>query len=102
MRFPLWQYLKQPLWDRQRPAELNPRAYWRKYRRCYLQRCWQNAFLEDCWHVPYQAFAIHFRNFCDRRPLEEDPRWLLSRCWNLQRRDRVQRHPENRISEGDL
>lgn len=101
MRFPLWQYLNQPLWDRDRPAKLNPHAYWRQYRRTYLKRCWQNAFLEECWDVPYQLFVLKHHAFCQRTPLEEDPRWLLDRCWQSQRRDRAGRHPENRIYQSE-
>ncbi|WP_346293362.1 hypothetical protein [Sphaerothrix gracilis] len=95
MHFPLWQYLNQPLWSRHRAAILNPRKYWQRYQRQYLNGCLSNAFLEQCWQISYSDFVSHHHGFCCRNALEEEPRWLLERCWKLQRRDRFCRHPEN-------
>lgn len=107
MLFPFWQYLDQPLWDNSHPFVLNPVDYWRQYRRQYLKRCFGNAFLERCWQESYPDFVIYHRDFCCRRTLEEDPLWLLERCWHLQRRDaqtgrlrdRSTQHPESRDME---
>ncbi|MEM6432940.1 MAG: hypothetical protein AAF773_03645 [Cyanobacteria bacterium P01_D01_bin.115] len=103
MQFPLWQYLDQPIWDRDRPFVLNPIDYWRQYRRQHLKRCLSNAFLEQCWQANYPNFVIDYQDFCSRNALEEDPRWLLERCWHWQRRNlysgrldhRFTQHPEN-------
>ncbi|MEO0405711.1 MAG: hypothetical protein AAF289_00010 [Cyanobacteria bacterium P01_A01_bin.135] len=107
MMFPIWQYLDQPLWDRERPSTWNPVDYWRRYRRQYLNRCHSNAFLEQCWQVNYPDFVNDHRDFCHRNALEEDPRWLLERCWCWQRRRRRAHsyqahravHPENHDTE---
>lgn len=99
MRFPLWQYLNQPLWDNERPFILNPIQYYRCYRRYYLSGCFQNAFLERCWNTNYQSFVVYYRDFCDRHPQEEDPRWLAERCWHVENRMRAYEHPENQIAE---
>ena len=98
MKFPLWQYLKQPLWDRDRPSILNPVKYWWHYRRSQLNRCWQNTFLEQCWDTNYKTFVTRYHDFCDRDPLEEDPRWLAERCWQSDINFRPYEHPENPIS----
>lgn len=99
MRFPLWQYLNQPLWDSDRPFVLNPVEYWKSYRRGYLDRCFENAFLEQCWNASYQQFVTHYHEFCDRDPLEEEPHWLAERCWQSNISFRPYEHPDNRISE---
>ncbi|MGF1522681.1 MAG: hypothetical protein ACFBSF_10240 [Leptolyngbyaceae cyanobacterium] len=99
MRFPFWQYLNQPLWDSDRPSILNPMEYWHCYQRHHLERCWHNAFLEDCWATNYQTFVMHYHAFCDRHPQEEDPRWLAERCWRSEVRMWAYEHPENRIPE---
>lgn len=99
MRFPLWQYLNQPLWNSNRPAIFNPIQYWRSYQRIYLDRCLQNAFLEQCWDTNYQQFVTQYHDFCDREPLEEDPHWLAERSWQAEFNLRTYEHPENSISE---
>ncbi|MEO1095051.1 MAG: hypothetical protein AAFX01_09135 [Cyanobacteria bacterium J06638_28] len=99
MQFPLWQYLDQPIWDRDRPFVLNPIDYWRQHRRQHLDRCLGNAFLEQCWQINYPDFVVDYRELCCRRALEEDPRWLVERCWHLQRPDHFGRHPENHDME---
>ncbi|MEO0986709.1 MAG: hypothetical protein AAFY20_14320 [Cyanobacteria bacterium J06639_14] len=99
MHFPIWQYLNQPLWDRDRPSMLNPLEYWLCYRRHYLDCCLRNAFLEHCWDTNYQDFVVHYHTFCNRDPLEEDPRWLAERCWYSEMNQWAYEHPENQISE---
>jgi len=99
MRFPLWQYLDQPLWDSDRPPIFNPVKYWQRYRRGYLNRCLDNTFLERCWNTSYQQFVVHYHDFCSRVPQEENPRWLAERCWQIERRYRAYQHPENQVSE---
>ena len=101
MHFPLWGYLNQPLFA-QRPAMLNPYRYWQAYKIWHFNRCLRNTFLEQCWSISYQDFVAQYPNLCCRNALEEDPRWLIDRCWHLQRRDRSRRHPENPISEREI
>ena len=89
MVFPIWQYLNQPLWDKAHPITLNPGQYWQHYKVFYLTSCFENAFLERCWRVDYQEFGEDHQDFCSRTALEEDPVWLMERCWNLRwRHDR--------------
>ena len=95
MYFPLWQYLNQPLWDGARPLVLNPCRYWLHYKTEHLNRCLHNGFLEQCWRVNYPDFVTRYHAFCDRIPLEEDPIWLLKRCWQLERTSLHYFHPEN-------
>ena len=92
MHFPLWRYLKQPLWDKTRPATLNPFAYWYHYKILYLKRCHANAFLEECWDVNYQDFVTQHHHLCDRTALEENPVWLLERCWRLMKHSLYSAH----------
>ena len=100
MDFPLWRYLDQPLWDRARPFVLNPYRYWLHYKTEQLNRCFHNAFLEQCWQVSYPDFVTRYHAFCDRSPLEEDPLWLIERCWQLERCSLSPFHPENYPLEG--
>lgn len=99
MHFPLWRYLNQPFCDSACPPVFNPSKYWRRYKVSQLDRCLCNAFLEQCWNACYQTFVVRHRDFCIRNPLEEDPIWLIERCWNLARRNRYYEHPENHILE---
>ncbi|MEL6384782.1 MAG: hypothetical protein AAFQ89_20445 [Cyanobacteria bacterium J06626_18] len=101
MHFPLWHYLKQPLWDKDNPIILNPLAYWRCYKVWYLDRCRDNAFLEQCWDVNYQDFVMRHEDLCNRTAAEEDPVWLLERCWHLARRSLYSFNPENDYEETD-
>ena len=97
--FPLWQYLNQSLWDGGCPLVLNPHKYWLHYKSEHLNRCFYNSFLEQCWQVNYPDFVSRHQDFCDRIPLEEDPVWYLSRCWQLQRCSLYYSHPENHSLE---
>ncbi|MEM8808232.1 MAG: hypothetical protein AAGF01_19605 [Cyanobacteria bacterium P01_G01_bin.38] len=102
MYFPIWQYLNQPLWDQARPAMLDPFQYWQHYKVVYLGNCLENSFLEQCWQIDYQEFIDNHEGFCDRNVLEEDPVWLIERCWHLKRRisqHMTNLHPENLTSE---
>jgi hypothetical protein len=44
MRFPLWQFLQQPVFDPKTPLELNPTRFWQRYRLEHLERCWIRAY----------------------------------------------------------
>lgn len=90
-----WQYLKQPLWDKTCPAVLNPFKYWHCYQVQQLDSCLYNTFLEQCWESDYQQFVSQHHDRCSRRPQEEDPVWLLERCWYLKRQSLFSYHPEN-------
>lgn len=39
-KFPLWQFLNQPLFDRCYPLILNPRKFARVHRLEHLSKCW--------------------------------------------------------------
>ncbi|MEM0978942.1 MAG: hypothetical protein AAGH78_01575 [Cyanobacteria bacterium P01_H01_bin.58] len=95
MYFPLWKYLNQSLGCSTSPPILNPYRFWRRYQAEYLDNCFSTAFLEQCWRVNYAEFVTHYHAFCDRTPLEEDPVWLIERCWQLKRRSILSHHPEN-------
>lgn len=101
MHFPLWQYLNQPLWDKTRPAALNPFEYWHRYKIWHLNRCHSNDFLEQCWDVNYQDFVTQHHSFCDRNALEENPTWLLERCWHLGSSSLFSFHPDEDYPEID-
>ena len=81
MQFPLWQYLKQPLFEVEHPVILNPVRYWQAYKIQYLKRCVENAFLEQCWHYDYQDFVTKYHYSIDRNYLEENHLALLEACW---------------------
>ncbi|ESA33584.1 hypothetical protein N836_21120 [Leptolyngbya sp. Heron Island J] len=95
MYFPLWQYLNQPLWDKACPAILNPHQYWLHYKTAYLDRCFHHVFLEQCWQVNYPEFVTRYHDFCDRIPLEEDPVWFLTRCWQVKWRSSHDFYPDS-------
>ena len=97
--FPLWRYLNQPLWDSAYPLVLNPHKYWLQYNTEHLNRCLHNVFLEQCWQVNYPDFVTLHHAFCDRIPLEEDPVWLLDRCWQRERYRQHSFHPEGYFLE---
>jgi len=40
MKFPLWQYLKQPVFSTHHKVILNPRKFWQQSTLSYLERCW--------------------------------------------------------------
>jgi hypothetical protein len=55
LRFPLWQYLKQPLFSGQTVLMLNPFKFWQQYRLRQLEVCWSQEMvqlLEECWQQP--------------------------------------------------
>lgn len=43
LRFPLWKYLNQPLFNDFYPLILNPRRYWYHYRVELLERCFTRS-----------------------------------------------------------
>jgi len=91
MYFPIWQYLNQPIWDSQRPLILDPARYWQYYKAVRLNNCLENAFLERCWQINYSSFVDEHYDICSRVVLEEDPIWLMERCWQLKQPDRSRR-----------
>jgi hypothetical protein len=40
MRFPLWSYLNQPVFNKQCKAVYNPWRFWYTYQVRFLERCW--------------------------------------------------------------
>lgn len=40
LKFPLWLYLKQPVFNRDCRLILSPKAFWCKHRLDYLEKCW--------------------------------------------------------------
>jgi hypothetical protein len=53
--FPLWQYLKQPVFSRQTEVVWNPVKFWQQYRLRHLEGCWSQEvieLLEQCWQQP--------------------------------------------------
>ncbi|HAA32040.1 MAG TPA: hypothetical protein DCE56_35475 [Cyanobacteria bacterium UBA8553] len=52
LRFPLWQFLIQLLFDSTSKTVLNPCLFWHNYKIQLLERCWNYEviqLLEDCW-----------------------------------------------------
>ena len=94
MYFPIWQYLNQPLLDKEHPLILDPVQYWHQYKIDRLNGCLENGFLEQCWAVNYQEFVDYHQDFCDRNILEEDPIWLIERCWQQKNYHYLEQHPE--------
>lgn len=43
-KFPLWAYLKQPVFSSQYKIKLNPKVFWRCYRLEHLERCWFKVY----------------------------------------------------------
>ncbi|MCU0524513.1 MAG: hypothetical protein MUF72_06780 [Elainella sp. Prado103] len=44
IRFPLWQFLNQPLFDPYVPLVLSPNRFWQRYQIEHLERCWSRNF----------------------------------------------------------
>jgi hypothetical protein len=44
IRFPIWKFLNQPLFDPQMPVVLDPGLFWRLYQVQYLRRCWDSNY----------------------------------------------------------
>ncbi|MDX2229646.1 MAG: hypothetical protein NW220_08410 [Leptolyngbyaceae cyanobacterium bins.349] len=38
-RFPLWQFLNQPVFTKKQPTTFNPQQFWRRYQLEMLERC---------------------------------------------------------------
>lgn len=41
---PVWQFLNQPLFNKQQPAVLNPRRFWHTYRIQHLEKCLSRTY----------------------------------------------------------
>jgi hypothetical protein len=46
-RFPIWQYLRQPVFDVNRQIEINPRRFWYSYTVEMLNRCLEIEYSSD-------------------------------------------------------
>jgi hypothetical protein len=44
IRFPLWKFLNQPLFNPYSPLILNPQRFWQRYQLEHLERCWIRAY----------------------------------------------------------
>ncbi|MGB7413620.1 MAG: hypothetical protein WA902_05375 [Thermosynechococcaceae cyanobacterium] len=42
-RFPVWQYLNQPLFHPEIQLRLSPGLFWRQYQIQFLDRCWNRV-----------------------------------------------------------
>lgn len=42
--FPLWAYLRQPVFSSHYRLKLNPRAFWRARRLQHLEQCWVKVY----------------------------------------------------------
>ena len=57
LRFPLWEYLNQPIFSSTYKTILNPLKFWHKYQVELLERCWIQdhvQLLENCWIQVYR------------------------------------------------
>lgn len=43
-RFPIWEFLNQPLFDPETALILNPSDFWQHYRVILLERCWSITY----------------------------------------------------------
>ena len=46
-RFPLWQYLTQPIGRYEQALVLNPRKFWHKKKVHHIERCWIMAYMPE-------------------------------------------------------
>jgi hypothetical protein len=44
MKFPLWPYLKQPVFSADYTTILNPWKFWQYHQVSYLERCWVREY----------------------------------------------------------
>lgn len=44
LKFPLWAYLKQPVFSSHYKTKLNPWVFWHIYRLDHLERCWTKVY----------------------------------------------------------
>ncbi|MGF1497652.1 MAG: hypothetical protein ACFB8W_12635 [Elainellaceae cyanobacterium] len=44
LRFPVWKYLNQELFNAEAPAILHPVRYWQVYKCHHLERCWSLTY----------------------------------------------------------
>ena len=82
-RFPLWQYLNQPLLDLDNPPVLNPHRYWQLYVVWHLEGCFNNNWVEHCWDIDYYQFLEKSQGFIDRHYLEEGNLAFIKHCWHI-------------------
>jgi len=46
-RFPLWQYLTQPIGRYERTLVLNPKKFWHRKKIRHIERCWVMAYMPE-------------------------------------------------------
>ena len=83
-KFPVWQYLQQPLFEPNSPPVLNPRRYWQLYTVWHLGHCLADSGLEHCWDLDYYQFCQQHQGFVDRHYVEESNLALLEQCCLLE------------------
>lgn len=75
LRFPLWQFLNQPLLNSQKEAILNPFKFWQNYKIQLLNRCWEvdvPQILERYWQQELELAKIsefYFQDYGDSREI---------------------------------
>ncbi|NJO10418.1 MAG: hypothetical protein HC873_13000 [Leptolyngbyaceae cyanobacterium SL_1_1] len=47
MDFPIWQYLKQPVFSATYKTILNPGRFWRSHQISHLKKCWDKAYRSE-------------------------------------------------------
>ena len=93
--FPIWQYLRQPIFDKNHPIVLNPNRYWQCYILWHLEQCLKSDWIEYCWHLDYYQFVKKCQGFVERHYFEEETTIFLEHCWTLQHwRYGLRCHPE--------
>ncbi len=45
--FLIWQYLRQPIGQRDRPLVINPKKFWHIQKVHYIERCWVMSYLPE-------------------------------------------------------
>jgi hypothetical protein len=74
VRFPLWQYLNQPLFSSTSKTVLNPFLFWYLYRIQLLEQCWIQDYiqlLERCWTQDFKSKrGFKKDNFNEQEPVD--------------------------------
>lgn len=46
-KFPVWQYLRQPIGERDRKLIVNPMKFWHLQKVHYIERCWVMSYSSE-------------------------------------------------------
>ncbi|MEL6489271.1 MAG: hypothetical protein AAFV85_00570 [Cyanobacteria bacterium J06634_6] len=46
-KFPLWQYLTQPIGEASRKPIINPRKFWHTQKLRHIERCWITSYVPE-------------------------------------------------------